>query len=49
MPDVGGPGLHPTAGATVIGARKFLVAFNVNLDTPNVEIAKKIANTVRAS
>ena len=48
-PDLGGPGLHPTAGASVIGARKFLVAFNVNLDTDNVDIAKKIANTVRAS
>lgn len=49
MPDIGGPGLHPTAGATVIGARKFLVAFNVNLDTNDVDIAKKIAGTVRAS
>ncbi|MCE5201388.1 MAG: glutamate formimidoyltransferase [Synergistaceae bacterium] len=49
MPDVGGPGLHPTAGGTVIGARKFLVAFNVNLDTDNIDIAKKIAGTVRAS
>lgn len=49
MPDVGGPGLHPTAGGTVIGARKFLVAFNVNLDTDNIDIAKKIASTVRAS
>lgn len=48
-PDLGGPGLHPTAGASVIGARKFLVAFNVNLDTDNVDVAKKIANTVRAS
>jgi len=49
LPDVGGPGLHPTAGGTVIGARKFLVAFNVNLNTNDVDIAKKIANTVRAS
>ena len=49
MPDVGGPGLHATAGATVIGARKFLVAFNVNLDTADLDVAKKIANTVRAS
>ncbi len=46
---VGGPGLHATAGATVIGARKFLVAFNVNLDTADLDVAKKIANTVRAS
>ncbi|MCD8234414.1 MAG: glutamate formimidoyltransferase [Cloacibacillus porcorum] len=48
-PDVGEACLHPTAGATVIGARKFLVAFNVNLDTADVNVAKKIANTVRAS
>lgn len=48
-PDVGEACLHPTAGATVIGARKFLVAFNVNLDTTDVAIAKKIAAAVRAS
>ncbi len=48
-PDVGEPKLHPTAGATVIGARKFLVAFNVNLNTTNLEIAKTIAKRVRAS
>ena len=48
-PDVGEPRLHPTAGATVIGARKFLVAFNVNLNTTDVEIAKKIAKRIRAS
>lgn len=48
-PDIGEASLHPTAGATVIGARKFLVAFNVNLDTPDVNIAKKIAAAVRAS
>src|SRR5215471_202252 len=42
-PDVGEPRLHPTAGATVVGARKFLIAFNINLNTPDVEIAKKIA------
>ena len=49
QPDVGGPGLHPTAGASVIGARKFLVAFNVNLATTDVRVAKEIANAVRAS
>ncbi len=49
QPDLGGPGLHPTAGATVIGARKFLVAFNINLDTTDVTVAKKIAAAVRAS
>ena len=48
-PDIGEACLHPSAGATVIGARKFLVAFNVNLDTPDVNIAKKIATAVRAS
>ena len=48
-PDVGGPGLHPTAGASVIGARKFLVAFNVNLGTTDARVAKEIANAVRAS
>lgn len=48
-PDVGEACLHSTAGATVIGARKFLVAFNVNLNTSDLNIAKKIAATVRAS
>ncbi|AER66110.1 glutamate formiminotransferase [Thermovirga lienii DSM 17291] len=48
-PDVGEPKLHPTAGATVIGARKFLIAFNVNLNTTDVNIAKTIAKRVRAS
>jgi len=48
-PDVGEPRLHPSAGATVIGARKFLIAFNVNLDTPDKKIAREIANAVRAS
>lgn len=48
-PDLGEPKLHPTAGATVIGARKFLVAFNVNLNTTNVEVAKTIGKRVRAS
>lgn len=48
-PDVGEPRLHPSAGATVIGARKFLIAFNVNLDTPDKKIAQKIAAAVRAS
>lgn len=48
-PDIGEHSLHPTAGATVIGARKFLVAFNVNLRTRDLSIAKQIANAVRAS
>ena len=44
-PDIGEPRLHPTAGAIVVGARKFLVAYNINLNTPDLEIAKKIART----
>ena len=48
-PDVGEPKLHPSAGATVIGARKFLIAFNVNLNTPDKGIAQKIAAAVRSS
>lgn len=49
LPDVGTAELHPTAGATVIGARKFLIAFNVNLRTADVEIARSIARAVRES
>jgi glutamate formiminotransferase len=48
-PDIGGPDFHPTAGATVIGARKFLIAWNVNLATADVNAAKAIARTIRAS
>src|SRR5579862_1403738 len=48
-PDVGDACLNPTAGATVVGARKFLIAYNINLDTPDVAIAKKIAKTIRFS
>jgi glutamate formiminotransferase len=48
-PDVGEPVCHPTAGAVVIGARKFLVAYNVYLQTKDVEIAKKVAKAVRYS
>lgn len=46
-PDFGNSEPHPTAGATVVGCRPFLVAFNVNLDTPDEEIATKIARRVR--
>jgi glutamate formiminotransferase len=49
MPDFGEPRVHPTAGATVVGARKFLIAYNVFLNTPDVDIAKKIAKAVRFS
>jgi glutamate formiminotransferase / 5-formyltetrahydrofolate cyclo-ligase len=48
-PDVGEACLHPTAGATVIGARKFLVAFNVNLATDDLTVAKAIAAALRSS
>ena len=48
-PDFGEPRVHPTAGATVVGARKFLIAYNVFLNTPDVDIAKKIAKAVRFS
>jgi glutamate formiminotransferase len=49
QPDVGEPKLHPTAGVTVVGARKFLIAYNVNLNTPDVGIANKIAKAIRFS
>jgi glutamate formiminotransferase len=49
MPDFGEPRVHPTAGATVVGARKFLIAYNVFLNTPDVDIARKIAKAVRFS
>jgi glutamate formiminotransferase len=48
-PDFGPARVHPTAGATVIGARFFLIAFNALLDTPDVSIAKAIARRVRES
>lgn len=48
-PDVGEPKVHPKAGATVIGARKFLIAFNVNLGTKDLNVAKQIAKAVRSS
>ncbi len=48
-PDFGEARVHPTAGATVVGARKFLIAYNVFLNTPDVDIAKKVAKAVRFS
>ena len=48
-PDFGERKIHPTAGITAIGARMPLVAFNVNLATANVEIAKNIAKVIRGS
>lgn len=48
-PDVGGPSLHPTAGASAVGARRFLIAFNLYLDTPEVSVARAIAKEIRQS
>ena len=48
-PDFGPDRVHPTAGATAIGARPFLVAYNVYLDTQDVSIAKDIAKRIRTS
>ena len=48
-PDFGESRVHPTAGATVVGARKFLIAYNIFLNTTDVDIAKKIAKAVRFS
>src|SRR5512140_81008 len=48
-PDVGDPRVHPTAGATVVGARKFLIAYNIFLNTTDVDISKKVAKAVRFS
>jgi glutamate formiminotransferase / formiminotetrahydrofolate cyclodeaminase len=48
-PDFGDPRVHSTAGATVVGARKALIAYNVFLNTPDVDIAKKVAKAVRFS
>lgn len=48
-PDVGDVAAHPTAGASCIGARGFLIAFNVNLETSDVEVARGIARKLRES
>jgi len=48
-PDFGPKRVHPTAGATAIGARPFLVAFNVYLDTQDIAVAKAIAKQIRTS
>lgn len=48
-PDFGERRVHPTAGATAVGARDLLIAFNVNLETPDVTVARSIARSVRAS
>jgi len=48
-PDVGEPALHPTAGIVAVGARNFLIAFNVNLVTPDLSVAERIAAGLRES
>jgi len=48
-PDVGGPDLHPTAGASAVGARRFLIAWNLYLDTTDVATARSVAREIRAS
>jgi glutamate formiminotransferase len=48
-PDVGGPDLHPTAGASAVGARRFLIAWNVFLDKPDVALARLLAREIRDS
>ena len=48
-PDVGGPMLHPTAGASAVGARRFLIAYNIYLDSADVTAARAIAREIRAS
>jgi glutamate formiminotransferase len=48
-PDFGPSKLHPTAGACIVGARPVLIAWNVNLGTPDVRVAKRIAKAIRES
>jgi glutamate formiminotransferase len=47
VPDFGGPGLHPTAGATAAGAREVLIAYNVELADADLALARRIASAVR--
>lgn len=48
-PDLGGPDLHPTAGACAVGARKFLVSYNIYFDSSDLAIVRSIAREVRAA
>ncbi len=48
-PDVGGPALHPTAGGVIVGARKILIAYNINLKSTNLQVAKSVARRIRES
>jgi len=53
QPDIGGPGIHPTAGASAVGARQFLIAYNIALQpirgSADVGLARTVAKDVRAS
>ncbi len=46
-PDFGPPRMHPRGGATAVGARPFLIAWNINLDSADLDLAKRIAHRVR--
>ncbi len=48
-PDIGDLAAHPSAGAVMVGARHFLIAYNVNLATPDAAIAREIAHEIRES
>ena len=48
-PDLGGPGLHPTGGACAVGARRFLVEYNIYFDSTDVAMVRAIAREVRAA
>jgi glutamate formiminotransferase/formiminotetrahydrofolate cyclodeaminase len=48
-PDYGPREVHPTAGATAVGARKILIAYNINLGTADLSVAKEIAKQIRGS
>jgi glutamate formiminotransferase len=48
-PDIGGPLIHPTAGACAVGARKFLVAYNIFFDSADVAMVRAVAREIRAA
>ena len=48
-PDIGGPLIHPTAGACAVGARKFLVAYNIYFDSADVAMVRALARDIRAA
>lgn len=48
-PDFGPARLHPTAGAVAVGARPFLIAYNINMESADLDLAKRIAKSVRES